>query len=175
MENMPKDYQNILAYIEKNYISRGYKTPNDIVSNGNGIGKLKKMPRGSIKPIEMDKRSDSYSKEVLVNKNTDSIDDRFYSFFKDLKDLSLKTYILPNRLDEIINKLDYPKKEEVILLALGLNLNFNDAMEFISYSGYRLYNHKKEDVIVKYFLENQIYDCMYLNQTLEYFNLKLLF
>ena len=153
-------YDDIALYIKKNYIERGYKTPNDIVSKNDSIGRLKKMPRGNLKPMEVSNKKDTYSKELMQERNTDSVlDSKFYSYFNnDIVELANLSGVEFNRLKEISDMKSIPTKDEVIRLVFGLKLNLNSSLEFVSLSGYKLSNLKKKDVIIKYFIENEIYD-----------------
>lgn len=61
-----------------------------------------------------------------------------------------------------------PDKEVVLALAVALQMSINTAEQFCTESGYSL-THNKQDAIVRYFLENKIYNIHMVNQMLFYF------
>jgi hypothetical protein len=68
---------------------------------------------------------------------------------------------------------DYkPRKTTVIALALALELDSEDAEEFLNAAGYSLSGSERYDLAIRFFLERGIYDMHSINETLDYLSLK---
>lgn len=74
------------------------------------------------------------------------------------------------RLNENYN----PKKSTAILLALGLRLTLDETLDLLSRAGYTLSNGSRSDLIVRYFIENEIYDVYELDAVLDEYGLPML-
>ena len=62
---------------------------------------------------------------------------------------------------------DYkPKKTTAVAFALALRLNVDEAKDFIGRAGYAFSPSSKFDLIIEYFIENQVYDFMTINLAL---------
>ena len=62
---------------------------------------------------------------------------------------------------------DYtPKKKTILALAIGLRLNIDDTKDLLSAAGYSLTDSSKMDVIVRFCIENNIYDIFDVNALL---------
>lgn len=69
---------------------------------------------------------------------------------------------------KIRNDIDYaPSKNTAVALAIGLQLNLEETTEFLERAGYVLSGSSKRDLVVKFFIENQIYDMTMLDYILE--------
>ena len=66
----------------------------------------------------------------------------------------------------IYNEGKVPKKNNVLALCIGLRLNIDEADDFIEKAGYSFSRDNKHDYIVRYFLENGIYDVYKINEIL---------
>lgn len=66
----------------------------------------------------------------------------------------------------------HPKKHTAIALAFALELNIDDTEDLLSAGGYSLSDSETFDLIVRFFLNNEIYDLQVLNEALDYFQLK---
>lgn len=66
----------------------------------------------------------------------------------------------------IYNEGKVPKKNNVLALCIGLRLNIDEADDFIEKTGYSFSRGNKHDYIVRYFLENGIYDVYKINEIL---------
>lgn len=66
----------------------------------------------------------------------------------------------------IYNEGKVPKKNNVLALCIGLRLNIDEADDFIEKAGYSFSRGNKHDYIVRYFLENGIYDVYKINEIL---------
>ena len=67
-----------------------------------------------------------------------------------------------------------PAKETVLALAVGLQLNPEEARDLLERAGFALSRSSKRDVIVEYFLEKGIYNIMDINAALHEFDQALL-
>lgn len=63
----------------------------------------------------------------------------------------------------------HPSKSTVFALCIGLQLNLQQGEDFLSLAGYSFDRSSKRDLIVKFMLENQIYDLDEINEMLLYF------
>lgn len=63
------------------------------------------------------------------------------------------------------NKNYQPSKDTAVALAFGLKLNFDKAKEFLASAGYTLTTSTR-DLIISFFIENEIFDTNQLNNYL---------
>lgn len=74
---------------------------------------------------------------------------------------------------KIRSKSDYrPKKNTILALALGLELDEDDTEELLESAGYSLSHSDTNDLIFKFFINKKIYDIDAVNEYLVYFSLK---
>ena len=71
-------------------------------------------------------------------------------------------------------KVYMPSKTTVMALAVALKLNLQDTRSFLESAGYSLSHSYKLDIIVEYFIKEQMYDIDVINQTLFQFDQQLL-
>jgi transcriptional regulator with XRE-family HTH domain len=110
----------------------------------------------------------------------DSLDDikvsetfaRYLSIWLDRKgikdsDFYKKIYMSKQTFNKIINgKTEKPNQKTAMLIAYGLELNLDEAMDFLSIIGYTFSRSSKLDLIVKYFIQDKNYDLNQLETTL---------
>ena len=58
------------------------------------------------------------------------------------------------------------KKETAVVIAIGLNLNLDDTNTLLERAGFVLSNSSKFDLIIKYCIENSIYNIFDINEIL---------
>lgn len=76
----------------------------------------------------------------------------------------------PDCFSKIISgKTKTPKKENVVALAIALNLNFEEATDLLSSAGFSLYK-EKADLIYRFCFENGPFTVDEVNEILVYFN-----
>ena len=70
---------------------------------------------------------------------------------------------------------DYqPSKNTALALAVGLRLNVDETRDLLGKAGFALSRSSKQDIIVEYFLREQIYDIVTINEALFDFDQHLL-
>lgn len=70
---------------------------------------------------------------------------------------------------------DYtPSKNKAVSFVIGLRLNMDEATDLLARAGYALSPSNKFDLIIRFFIEEGIYDLFEINQALEAFGEKLL-
>ena len=86
-----------------------------------------------------------------------------------------KANISKQHFSKIRNDPEYrPKKPTAVALAVALQLDLEQTKDLIGRAGYTLNNNSKFDLIVRYFIENSIYDIIQINIALHDFDQPLL-
>ena len=66
-----------------------------------------------------------------------------------------------------------PKRDTALQMCIGLKLNLDQSIDLLSKAGFTLSNASKRDLVVKYFINHEIYDINELNEILYEFHLEL--
>ena len=85
---------------------------------------------------------------------------------KELKDSFVykKASISKQTFSKIRSNVNYqPNKDTAIQICFGLELNLDNSIDLLSKAGYTLSKSIKRDVVIKYFLENEIYNIDVIN------------
>ncbi len=72
------------------------------------------------------------------------------------------------------NPAYHPRKRTVLALAVALKIDLDETIEFLAKAGYALSPGSKGDLIVKYFIEQGVYDMQVINYALYEFDQPLL-
>ena len=78
------------------------------------------------------------------------------------KDVYTSSNLSKQAFNGIYNNKSVPKKGNVLALCIGLQLDIDEAMEFVEKAGYS-FGYSKQDYIVRYFIENERYDIFEIN------------
>lgn len=86
-----------------------------------------------------------------------------------------KAHLDRRLFSKIRSDKDYrPSRNTAIVLALALELDVEAANDLLNRGGHHLSNERKDDVIIRYFLEEERRDLTVINEVLEYYGLPLL-
>lgn len=78
-----------------------------------------------------------------------------------------KAYVDRRHFSKIRNDINYtPNKKTVLVFSIALELSLDEAKDLLNSAGYALSRSSKTDIIVAYFLQNQIYDMFEVNEIL---------
>ena len=70
-------------------------------------------------------------------------------------------------ISKITSQSNYhPSKSTMLALCIGLQLNLQEGEEFLNLAGYSFSNTSKFDLMIKFFLQNEIYDLDTINDLL---------
>lgn len=76
---------------------------------------------------------------------------------------------------KIKNNEEYiPRKYNVLALAIALRLNLEESETFLRKAGYSFSDWEKFDLVIKYYIENEIYDLCEINEALDYYEQKII-
>ena len=92
------------------------------------------------------------------------------------QDLYKKAFIDRKLYSQIMGKRHYqPSKNTTISFGLALELPYKDFKIFLQSAGFSLNHNSDFDLVIKYSVQNGIYDILKVNEILEAKGLKLLF
>lgn len=156
--------QNLNQYIEINYIESQDKKEGIICES---VTVYQDIPKGT---------DLTENQTVDLQHLLDEIGDSFHKKLFELIDNSgmsdvevYKRAGIDRRLFSKIrsNPAYHPGKNTVLALAVALKLNISETRDLLARAEYALSPSNKGDLIVKYFIEQQVYDLMALNFALE--------
>ena len=172
-------FDSITQYIDDNYVEfNKYKFRRNTPESLDDL---------SISILENVNRKSSIYKIESVDKNLldalSKAEDTFSQYLLKLIDSSgmtdaqvYKKANIDRRLfSKIRNNKDYtPSKPTVLSLAIALELNLDKTNDLLRKAGFALSHSNKFDIIIEYFISNQIYDIYKINETLFSFDQNIL-
>lgn len=150
-------------YISKNYIELGREKPDYSIFNelikGAGITFSKK---------------EAFSLADLVNEVGESFHEMLFLKIDMSGMTDVEVYKRANIDRKLFSKIRsnpayHPRKQTVLALAIALKLSLDDTIDLLSRAEYALSPGSKGDLIVKYFIEHEVYDIMAINYALDEF------
>lgn len=108
--------------------------------------------------------------EDLLNQSGESFQEMLFRLIDEKGYSDVEVYKRSNidrKLFSKIRNIDYsPNKKTVLALSIGMRLNADECEDLLKKLGYSLSTDIKQDVVVKYFIDSEIYDIYKVNEVL---------
>lgn len=114
---------------------------------------------------------DAYNNiDNMYSKDTNKYKDItiFYNYGAEIETLAKALDVNYELLESLFDHHHIPSKGLACAIALALKLDYNNTLDILKSFGYN-FNSTDYDVIIKYFIENNIYDINLLNEVLLHF------
>lgn len=116
-----------------------------------------------------------FSKIISIDQNKETFSQHLSKIMEEKKISSSEIYnrIFMDRrlLSKIKNNKEYiPRKYNVMALAIALRLDIEESEIFLRKAGYSFSDWEKFDLIIKFYIENKVYDIFEINLALEHFH-----
>lgn len=124
-------------------------------------------------------KKETFSLEELVNEVGESFHEMLFLKIDMSGMTDVEVYKRANMDRKLFSKIRsnpayHPRKQTVLALAVALKLNLDDTVDLLSRAEYALSPGNKGDLIVKYFIEREIYDIQTINFALYEYKLPIL-
>lgn len=123
----------------------------------------------SVKKLDLDNK---VTLDQLMNDIGDSFQDKLFSYIDESGMTDVEVYKKANIDRKLFSKIRsnpmyHPRKQTVLALAIALQLNIEQTVDLLTSAEYALSPGSKGDLIVKYFIEHEIFDIMTINFALD--------
>ena len=140
-----------------------YKGSSDEITKGTGIHSGKGEP----------------TLEQLISQMGETFTERLLSIIDSSGMTDVEVYKRANIDRKLFSKIRgnpayHPRKHTVLALAIALRLNLEDTVDLLARAGYALSPGSKGDLIVRYFIEHEVFDIMTINFALDEYEQPLL-
>lgn len=152
--------KSIDEYIKNHFVNVTLK--NDFTDESENVTKsVKKL--GSDNKVTLDQ---------LMNDIGDSFQTKLFSYIDESGMTDVEVYKKANIDRKLFSKIRsnpmyHPRKQTVLALAIALQLNIEQTVDLLTSAEYALSPGSKGDLIVKYFIEHEIFDIMTINFALD--------
>lgn len=152
--------KSIDEYIKYHFVNVTLK--NDFTDESENVTKSEKK-LGSDNKVTLDQ---------LMNDIGDSFQDKLFSYIDESGMTDVEVYKKANIDRKLFSKIRsnpmyHPRKQTVLALAIALQLNIEQTVDLLTSAEYALSPGSKGDLIVKYFIEHEIFDIMTINFALD--------
>lgn len=152
--------KSIDEYIKYHFVNVTLK--NDFTDESENVTKSGKK-LGSDNKVTLDQ---------LMNDIGDSFQDKLFSYIDESGMTDVEVYKKANIDRKLFSKIRsnpmyHPRKQTVLALAIVLQLNIEQTVDLLTSAEYALSPGSKGDLIVKYFIEHEIFDIMTINFALD--------
>ena len=152
--------KSIDEYIKNHFVNVTLK--NDFTDESENVTKSGKK-LGSDNKVTLDQ---------LMNDIGDSFQAKLFSYIDESGMTDVEVYKKANIDRKLFSKIRsnpmyHPRKQTVLALAIALQLNIEQTVDLLTSAEYALSPGSKGDLIVKYFIEHEIFDIMTINFALD--------
>ena len=183
-------FDDVQSYIDKKLVQEicAMQAPRRVCSDGvrkykanynrsNEFESFSNIAWGEVASKEI--KTDSRSLEDLVTELESSFAEALFKYIDDKGLTDPEVYKRANLDRKLFSKIrknkNYkPSKNTALALAVALELNLDETKDFIGKAGYALTRSSKMDIIVEFFIKQNNYDILELNEVLFYYEEPLL-